>query len=152
MSTNRVLWQASPEQTRATAMYRFMRKQGFDNYDELYRWSIDNPPHSGNRFVSFAMCGLTRRQQRLWRGPDDIMDAGWFSGSTLNFAAHLSRHDGIARPSFSVVRTELDGKSVSISCVSPSPLLRPDCENAEWLTAIAWRVPAELPRSHHCDA
>jgi len=33
MSNNPILWQASPEQAQASAMYQFMRKHDFDNYD-----------------------------------------------------------------------------------------------------------------------
>jgi acetoacetyl-CoA synthetase len=94
MSTNRVLWQASPEQAQATAMHRFMRKHGFDKYDDLYQWSIDESAVFWESLCEF--CGVrfdTPATTTLSR-PDDIMDAGWFAGSKLNYAAHLLRHKG----------------------------------------------------------
>ncbi len=40
MSENPILWSPSEERVQATAMYRFMRAQGFNNYDEMYSSSI----------------------------------------------------------------------------------------------------------------
>ena len=75
-------------------MYRFMRQQGFDDYESLYRWSIDDPA----AFWS-ALCGLceirfTTPPETVLRHPDNIMDAGWFDGGELNYAEHLLRHEG----------------------------------------------------------
>ena len=43
MSENPILWQASEERRRRSAMYRFMRACGYDSYESLYRWSIEDP-------------------------------------------------------------------------------------------------------------
>ncbi len=40
MSENPILWQPGEERVKGSAMYRFMRAQGFDNYDDLFQWSI----------------------------------------------------------------------------------------------------------------
>ena len=42
VSENPILWRPDPNRIPATAMHRFMRRQGFDDYDALYRWSIDD--------------------------------------------------------------------------------------------------------------
>ncbi|MDX2412189.1 MAG: acetoacetate--CoA ligase, partial [Woeseiaceae bacterium] len=94
MSTNRVLWQASPEQARATAMHRFMRKHGFDNYDDLYQWSIDESAAFWESLCEFCDVRFDTPATTTLSRPDDIMDAGWFAGSKLNYAAHLLRHKG----------------------------------------------------------
>jgi len=94
MSENPVLWSSGSDQQQATAMYRFMQQQGHDSYDDLYRWSIDEPASFWEALCGF--CGVhfdTPATTTLTR-PDDIMNAGWFEGSKLNFAAHLLRHSG----------------------------------------------------------
>jgi acetoacetyl-CoA synthetase len=75
-------------------MYRFMSEHAFENYADLFEWSIQDSAafwealagYSGVDFVVAAHTTLSRT--------DDIMDAGWFAGSTLNYAAHLLRHGG----------------------------------------------------------
>jgi len=94
MSINRVLWKASPEQARATAMHRFMRKHGFDNYDDLYQWSIDESAAFWKSLCEFCDVRFDTPATTILSRPDDIMDAGWFAGSKLNYAAHLLRHTG----------------------------------------------------------
>jgi acetoacetyl-CoA synthetase len=94
MSTNRILWQASPEQIRATAMHHFMRKHGFDNYDGLYQWSIDESAAFWESLCEFCGVRFDTPATKTLSRPDDIMDAGWFAGSKLNYAAHLLRHEG----------------------------------------------------------
>jgi len=94
MTENPVLWSSGSDQQQATAMYRFMQQQGHDSYDDLYRWSIDEPASFWEALCGF--CGVhfdTPATTTLTR-PDDIMNAGWFEGSKLNFAAHLLRHSG----------------------------------------------------------
>ena len=44
MSENPILWQPGDDRVKASAMYRFMRDQGFDNYDQLFDWSIADLP------------------------------------------------------------------------------------------------------------
>ena len=47
MTQNPILWTPEESRKKASAMYRFMRAQGFDNYDELYHWSIENSVIAG---------------------------------------------------------------------------------------------------------
>ena len=41
MSENPIIWQPDAQRMRASAMHRFMMQNGFDSYDDLYQWSID---------------------------------------------------------------------------------------------------------------
>ncbi len=94
MSENPVIWAPSDERLQASHMYRFMSEHGFDHYEDLFQWSIRDSAafwealvdYSGVDFIAPAETTLTRE--------DDIMHAGWFAGSTLNYTAHLLRHDG----------------------------------------------------------
>ena len=94
MSNNPILWQPDAEQIRTTAMHRFMVQQGFDDYDSLYRWSIEQSPEFWEALAGFCDVRFERQATGTLARPDNIMDAGWFSGSELNYAAHLLRHDG----------------------------------------------------------
>ncbi len=77
-------------------MYQFMRLHGFDNYDALHRWSIDESPAFWEALCDFCQIRFDRAADTTLARPDNIMDAGWFEGSQLNFAAHLLRHKGSA--------------------------------------------------------
>ena len=77
-------------------MYRFMRLRGFDDYDALHQWSIDESPAFWEALCDFCEVRFDRAAHTTLARPDNIMDAGWFAGSQLNFAAHLLRHRGAA--------------------------------------------------------
>ena len=94
MPENPILWSPANEQRQATAMYRFMQQQGFDCYDDLYRWSIDNSAAFWEALCEFCDVRFDTPADRILSRPDSIMDAGWFAGSELNFAAHLLRETG----------------------------------------------------------
>ena len=94
MSENPILWQPGDERIAASAMHRFMRQQGFGCYEDLYDWSIRESAAFWEALCVF--CGVqfdTQADATLARA-DNIMDAGWFVGSKLNYAAHLLRHSG----------------------------------------------------------
>jgi acetoacetyl-CoA synthetase len=94
MSDNPILWSPSDERRKASAMYRFMTKHGFDSYDELYRWSIEDMAPFWEAICEFFEVGFDKPAVQTLERPDNIMDAGWFAGSELNFAAHLLRFTG----------------------------------------------------------
>jgi acetoacetyl-CoA synthetase len=94
MSDNPILWNPDEKQAHATAMHRFMRQQDFDDYDQLYRWSIDHSAEFWESLCEFCDVRFDAPAVTTLSNPDDIMHAGWFAGSQLNFAAHLLRHDG----------------------------------------------------------
>ncbi len=75
-------------------MYRFMREQGIDRYEDLYQWSIDDSAAFWVALCEFCDVHFDVLADKSLSRPDNIMDAGWFAGSKLNFAAHLLRHSG----------------------------------------------------------
>jgi len=75
-------------------MYRFMRQCGFDNYESLYEWSVEKLPAFWEAVCSFCGIIFDRSADLTLSRPDNIMDAGWFDGSQLNYAANLLRSDG----------------------------------------------------------
>ncbi len=94
MSENSILWQPGDERVKASAMYRFMRERGFDNYDDLYDWSITELSAFWQAVCDFCDVHFDTSAENILARPDNIMDAGWFAGSRLNFAQHLLRHEG----------------------------------------------------------
>ena len=94
MPENPVMWNPGSERTRATNMYEFMRQQGHDNYDALYAWSVNESPAFWTAVCDYCDVAFdTAPTTRLAR-PANIMDAGWFEGSRLNYAEHLLRYTG----------------------------------------------------------
>jgi len=94
MTDNPVLWAPGVERRKATHMYRFMSKQSFDSFDDLYHWSISDSSAFWQALCAYCQVNFTKAAETTLARPDDIMDAGWFAGSTLNFAEHLLRHEG----------------------------------------------------------
>ena len=94
MGDNPILWEPSDERRRSSAMYRFMQQQGFDDYDSLYRWSIEESADFWQALCDFCDIRFTKPPATILPRPDSIMDAGWFQGGELNYAEHLLRHRG----------------------------------------------------------
>ncbi len=94
MSSNPIVWEPGTTRIRESAMYRFMRQQGFDNYADLHQWSIDEAAVFWIACSRFCEIDFDQAAETVLPRPDNIMDAGWFSGARLNFAAHLLRHTG----------------------------------------------------------
>jgi acetoacetyl-CoA synthetase len=94
MGDNPILWEPSAERRESSAMYRFMRQQGFDNYDALYQWSVEDSPAFWEALCGFCDIRFAKPPESVLKRPDNIMNAGWFDGSELNYAEHLLRHEG----------------------------------------------------------
>ena len=94
MSSNPVIWEPDAARVRASAMYQFMRQNNCDDYAELHQWSLDEAPEFWSAICDFCDIQFDRPPKSILSRPDNIMDAGWFDGAQLNFAAHLLRHTG----------------------------------------------------------
>jgi len=111
---------------KASAMYRFMGEVGCDDYDALYRWSIENTADFWGALCQFYDVRLDAPAEQIVARPDNIMDAGWFQGSRLNFAKHLLGHRGDRA---ALVCYREDGNRRSLTWDQPhhalDPFLRP---------------------------
>ncbi|NNC77427.1 MAG: acetoacetate--CoA ligase [Woeseiaceae bacterium] len=94
MTENPVMWTPDATRRSATAMHRFIHEQGFNNYGELYRWSVENAPEFWQAVCSYVDVRFSRPPDTLLTRPSDIMHAGWFAGAQLNYAEHLLRRQG----------------------------------------------------------
>ncbi len=75
-------------------MFRFMRARGFDNYESLHRWSIEQPAAFWEALIGDCDVQFSTPPRTALANPDQIMHAGWFEGGTINYARHLLRHTG----------------------------------------------------------
>jgi acetoacetyl-CoA synthetase len=94
MKPNPIIWQPSPGRAARSAMHRFMMTTGHDRYDTLYQWSIDESPAFWEALCAFCGVEFETPPAEILARPDNIMNAGWFGGSRLSYAAHLLRHGG----------------------------------------------------------
>ncbi len=94
MSSNPIIWSPSLERMQSSAMFDFMRQSGFDDYDSLYRWSVEDLADFWQSVAGFCDVRFDRQADTILNNPNDIMGAGWFVGAELNYAANLLQHDG----------------------------------------------------------
>lgn len=94
MAENPIIWQPDEQRVQASAMYRFMRKHGHDNYEQLHDWSTNDLADFWDAVCEFGDVEFDVRPGCSIERPDNMMDAGWYAGSQLNFAKHLLRHSG----------------------------------------------------------
>ena len=94
MTENPVMWTPGSERVQATSMYRFMQRAGYDDYDGLYAWSVAEAPAFWSALCDFCEVTFDKAPTALLARPANIMNAGWFEGSRLNYAKHLLQHRG----------------------------------------------------------
>jgi acetoacetyl-CoA synthetase len=92
-----LLWTPSPEKIAATNMAAFMRRAGFDSYEALWQWSVDQPEAFWPLVWDF--CGaIGERGNAVLEHGDRMPGAIWFPQAKLNYAENLLklRDDGDA--------------------------------------------------------
>jgi len=91
-------------------MARFMRERGFETYDELWRWSVED--------LDGFWGALWDRYEVGERGPNVLVSrempgAQWFPGTRLNYAEHALR--GKADDALALIAGNESGEDVSWS-------------------------------------
>jgi acetoacetyl-CoA synthetase len=82
------LWEP-PQALRDDAlMTRFMRRQGHDGYEALWRWSIDDLEGFWGAIWDFFDIRPHTPPERVL-GSRSMPGAEWFPGATLNYAEHM---------------------------------------------------------------
>jgi acetoacetyl-CoA synthetase len=87
-----ILWEPSPERATGTLLGRFMQRHGFDDYGDLWRWSIEDRAafwtavwEDGDVIASHPPTAPI--------GTESMPGTEWFPGARLNFAENLLRRD-----------------------------------------------------------
>ncbi|MFT5500194.1 MAG: acetoacetyl-CoA synthetase [Woeseiaceae bacterium] len=94
MSENPISWSPGKDRAEKSAMFRFMTEQGFDNYADLHRWSIENLADYWEAHRRFCHVEFSSPASTVLEQPGDMTTANWYPGARLSFPAHLLRHDG----------------------------------------------------------
>ncbi len=94
MSENPIVWQPSEERRKASSMYGFMQACNFENYDDLYRWSITDIESFWQALCDYCDVRFSNKPDKVLVQAGDMTTAKWFVGGELNFAEHLLRHQG----------------------------------------------------------
>jgi acetoacetyl-CoA synthetase len=101
------LWRPAPEDVGELEMTRFMRWAGerrgrtFADYDELWRWSVDELEQFWADVWEFCGVRASQPYERVLASRE-MPGARWFEGARLNYAENLLRGtlaaDGVERP------------------------------------------------------
>lgn len=79
------------ETAERSNLAKFMRLQGFDDYDALHAWSIEHREAFWQALWDFCEVVSTTEASRALQNGDDFLDSRWFQGAELNFAENLLR-------------------------------------------------------------
>ncbi|MBU7046641.1 MAG: acetoacetate--CoA ligase [Theionarchaea archaeon] len=91
---NRALWYPSEERIIHANMTRYMNflkeqyELDFNNYDELYTWSISERADFWATLWNFFDVKASSYETIL-ENPDNMLESKWFQGARLNFAENL---------------------------------------------------------------
>ncbi|NNL55788.1 MAG: acetoacetate--CoA ligase [Woeseia sp.] len=91
---NPILWQPTESRVSGSAMYAFMREAGFDDYDALHAWSVNEPAAFWVALAAYCNVQFRTPATEVLTQPGDMMSARWFAGGKLNYAEHLLQHHG----------------------------------------------------------
>ncbi len=92
------LWEPSAERKKQANLTRFIQwvnrkfDKDFEDYPELYEWSITEIPDFWAAFWEFAGVKASRGYDRVVDDLGKMPGAKWFEGARLNFAENLLRY------------------------------------------------------------
>ena len=89
------LWEPSEERVERAVMTRFMRDRGFEDYDALWRWSVEDLEAFWASIWDFF--GVAGGYDRVLAARE-MPGARWFEGARVNYAEHLLGHSGDDAP------------------------------------------------------
>ena len=83
-----LLWEPPPDLVERAVMTRFMREHGCDDYDALWRWSVDDLEGFWGAIWEFF--GVDGTYERVL-GSQAMPGAEWFPGAQVSYPEHLFR-------------------------------------------------------------
>jgi acetoacetyl-CoA synthetase len=93
-----MLWEPTDSQIKASNLYRFIQtvndrfNLAFDDYDQLYQWSVDNLSDFWATVWDFVRIQFSKPYKSVIDAPHRMPGAKWFQGAELNFAQNLLRY------------------------------------------------------------
>jgi acetoacetyl-CoA synthetase len=94
MAENPILWSPDEQRMRNSAMHKFMLAHDCESYEQLYAWSTSDVVGFWDAICQFGEIEFDVPATQSLARPENMMDAGWYEGSQLNFAKHLLRYEG----------------------------------------------------------
>jgi acetoacetyl-CoA synthetase len=85
-----VLWTPSRERVERATLTRFARERGFDDYESVWRWSVDDLDGFWSAIVAFFDIRFDTPAERVL-GSREMPGAQWFPGARLSYAEHIFR-------------------------------------------------------------
>ena len=87
------IWTPSPQRIEASNMHTFLGTHAArlesPDYIGLYLWSVAQPDEFWRAIVDFCAIRLRTRERCVLENGDNMLDARWFPGATLNYAENL---------------------------------------------------------------
>ncbi|HEY7672496.1 MAG TPA: acetoacetate--CoA ligase, partial [Gammaproteobacteria bacterium] len=87
------IWSPDPKRVAASNMQRFLDMHAEQleslDYSGLYQWSLARPAQFWRAVVEFCGLRMQRRERVVVENWDDMPNARWFPGATLNYAQNL---------------------------------------------------------------
>src|ERR1700694_3078948 len=103
MAEGDLLWEPTESFKQRSVMAEYMRSladshgRQFDNYAELWRWSVTELEAFWASIVDFFGVQIVRPAERVL-GTRAMPGARWFEGAQLNYAQNVFRHASAERP------------------------------------------------------
>ncbi|OGU71981.1 MAG: acetoacetate--CoA ligase [Ignavibacteria bacterium RBG_16_34_14] len=91
------IWSPSEERIKSSNMFKYLQyaesliNKKFDNYNELYQWSITDIEQFWESIWKFSKIKYSQKYKTVLTNPV-MPGAKWFEGSKLNFAENLLRY------------------------------------------------------------
>ncbi|MBL7666121.1 MAG: acetoacetate--CoA ligase [Bacteriovoracaceae bacterium] len=85
-----MLWQPSTERAHSSVMYKYLQKNGFKNYDDLYQWSVTKNADFWRSLFDYFSIVYEGKLTQTNHHPD-FLNYDWFKEVKLNFAENLLR-------------------------------------------------------------
>ena len=98
-----IVWRpdaARHQQATVTAFVRWLgteRGLRFDDYDTLWRWSVDEPEAFWSAVLGFFHVRMSTPPERIC-SPDPMPSTRWFEGARLNLVDQVFRHADLPSP------------------------------------------------------
>src|SRR3990167_1780332 len=89
-----LMWKPSEKRVKESGMFRFMKLANFKNYDELYRWSVEDIAGFWKLLWDFLDIKHSGKYDEVLVEGHKMPGAKWFPGARLNFAENLLRRHG----------------------------------------------------------
>ncbi|MBX6377330.1 MAG: AMP-binding protein, partial [Clostridia bacterium] len=88
-----VVWRPTPDRVERSHLYRFMRRHGIGEYDELFRRSVEDVAWFWEAVAQDLGFEWSRPYQRVMDTSAGIPWTRWFTGGTINLSHNaLDRH------------------------------------------------------------